>query len=65
MNSLLYFLSSYSLLGSSGCGKTTLLSCVVGVKNLDSGRIKVFGAKAGTPESGVPGPKVGFMPQVS
>ncbi|KOC58957.1 ABC transporter G family member 23 [Habropoda laboriosa] len=53
----------YGLLGSSGCGKTTLLSCVVGVKKLDSGDIWVLGGKPGTEESGIPGPRVGFMPQ--
>ena len=54
---------SYGLLGASGCGKTTLLSCVVGVKKLDSGTIWVLGGKPGTEGSGVPGPRVGYMPQ--
>ncbi|XP_033209708.1 ABC transporter G family member 23 isoform X2 [Belonocnema kinseyi] len=53
----------YGLLGASGCGKTTLLSCVVGVKKLDSGKIWVLGGKPGTEASGVPGPRVGYMPQ--
>jgi len=30
-----------------------------------SGRITVLGSKPGTPGSGVPGPKVGYMPQVN
>jgi ABC-type multidrug transport system ATPase subunit len=50
-------------LGSSGCGKTTLLSCVVGLRKLDSGNILVFGAEPGTKGSGIPGRKVGYMPQ--
>jgi len=29
-----------------------------------SGRILVLGGKPGSPGSGVPGPKVGYMPQV-
>ncbi|CAL1674062.1 unnamed protein product [Lasius platythorax] len=55
--------SIYGLLGASGCGKTTLLSCVVGVKHIDSGDIWVLGGKPGRPGSGIPGPRVGYMPQ--
>ncbi|XP_021950774.1 ABC transporter G family member 23 [Folsomia candida] len=53
----------YGLLGSSGCGKTTILSCIVGLRKLDEGKILVCGAKPGTRESGIPGPRVGYMPQ--
>lgn len=55
--------SIYGFLGPSGCGKTTLLSCVVGVRKLDSGEIWVLGGKPGTKGSGIPGPRVGYMPQ--
>ncbi|XP_034939310.1 ABC transporter G family member 23 [Chelonus insularis] len=53
----------YGLLGSSGCGKTTLLSCIVGRRRLNAGEIWVLGGKPGSKGSGVPGPRVGYMPQ--
>ncbi|XP_054160056.1 ABC transporter G family member 20-like [Oppia nitens] len=53
----------YGLLGPSGCGKTSLLRCVVGIRAPDSGRITVFGKVPGRPDSGIPGPGLGYMPQ--
>jgi ABC-type multidrug transport system ATPase subunit len=55
---------SYGLLGPSGCGKTTLLRCIVGRLKPISGYIKVFGSIPGTKNACIPGPGVGFMPQV-
>ncbi|KAL1467463.1 hypothetical protein MTO96_042165, partial [Rhipicephalus appendiculatus] len=53
----------YALLGSSGCGKTTLLRCIMGRKRFQKGDIRVFGLTAGTPGSKIPGSNVGYMPQ--
>ncbi|XP_028158018.1 ABC transporter G family member 20 isoform X6 [Ostrinia furnacalis] len=53
----------YGLLGASGCGKTTLLSCIVGRRRLNAGDIWVLGGRPGSPGSGVPGPRIGYMPQ--
>ncbi|XP_021950776.1 ABC transporter G family member 23 isoform X2 [Folsomia candida] len=53
----------YGLLGSSGCGKTTILSCIVGLRKLDAGDIWVYGARPGTKDSGIPGKTIGYMPQ--
>lgn len=45
-------------MGSSGCGKTTLLSCIVGMRALDSGSIRIFNEPVGKNKS-----RIGYMPQ--
>ena len=55
----------YALLGASGCGKTTVLSSIIGLKKLDEGSLSVFGGVPGETCYGIPGKRVGYMPQVS
>ncbi|XP_011869697.1 PREDICTED: ABC transporter G family member 20-like isoform X2 [Vollenhovia emeryi] len=55
--------SIYVLLGASGCGKTTLLSCIIGARYFDSGEMWVLGGSPGSIGCGIPGPPVGYMPQ--
>lgn len=50
--------SIYVLLGSSGCGKTTLISCMVGTNSLDSGSIQVLYDNVRRNSM-----KIGYMPQ--
>lgn len=55
--------SIYGLLGSSGSGKSTVLSCIIGLTKFDSGTILLYGQKPGFPRTQVPGPNIGYMPQ--
>lgn len=57
--------SIYGLLGPSGCGKTTMLRCVAGRLQPERGSIRVFGYTPNERGSQIPGPAVGYMPQVS
>lgn len=54
------FSSSYALMGASGCGKTTLIETLVGLKQLDSGTIALFGDHVGKNNM-----KIGYMPQAT
>jgi ABC-type multidrug transport system ATPase subunit len=56
--------SIYGLLGASGCGKTTVLSTIVGLKSLNQGIVEVFGGIPGDRKLGIPGNRIGYMPQL-
>lgn len=55
---------SYGLLGSSGCGKSTILKAIVGQHRFTSGEVRVLGSVPGSPGAEIPGPAIGYMPQV-
>lgn len=50
-------------MGASGCGKTTLLSCIIGMIPLDGGQITALGQKTKENEIQKAGPRIGYMPQ--
>ncbi|XP_065916708.1 ABC transporter G family member 20-like [Dysidea avara] len=53
----------FGLLGASGCGKTTLLKCILSSLDPDYGEITVLGLEPGITMSHVPGRDIGYMPQ--
>jgi ABC-type multidrug transport system ATPase subunit len=46
-------------MGSSGCGKTTLISSLVGVLPVDNGDVRIFGESINKSTND----RIGFMPQ--
>lgn len=50
-------------MGASGCGKTTLLSCIIGMIPLDGGDIRALGEKTVANSIQKAGPRIGYMPQ--
>lgn len=51
------------MIGASGCGKTTLLSCIMGMRILENGTIKVLGRKIEHEKPPKVGHLIGYMPQ--
>lgn len=60
---LIVSINRYALLGASGCGKTSVLSCIVGMLKFDSGSINVLGRRVDENFVARFGHKIGFMPQ--
>ena len=50
-------------MGANGCGKTTLLKCIIGRIKPKNGLVLVYGKEPGHNGSYIPGPAVGYMPQ--
>lgn len=50
-------------MGASGCGKTTLLSSIIGMIPLDSGEIRALGERTIANKIQKAGPRIGYMPQ--
>jgi ABC-2 type transport system ATP-binding protein len=57
------FKYSYCLIGSSGVGKTTLISCILGLETLDSGEIEIFNKMLIAKNVRNHAHLIGFMPQ--
>ncbi|CAL8109728.1 unnamed protein product [Orchesella dallaii] len=55
--------SIYGLLGSSGCGKTSILSCIVGRQTWDAGSISILGSPPYLKRCAFDSKKLGYMPQ--
>lgn len=53
----------YCLIGPSGCGKTTFLRCLTGFLRPATGTIRLFGKQPGDVSLGIPGVRLGYMPQ--
>ncbi|KAG5667406.1 hypothetical protein PVAND_015387 [Polypedilum vanderplanki] len=53
----------YILIGSSGCGKTTLLTCLLGMQKIQKGEIKIFNHKVEFEQISRFSKIIGYMPQ--
>lgn len=60
---VLCFYDSYGVIGASGCGKTTLLSCILGIEKIDEGSVRVLGENVAEKDVISVGRRIGYMPQ--
>ena len=52
------------LLGANGCGKSTLIDCVMGLKTLETGNITVDGRSVNEYRAGELARKIAYVPQI-
>jgi ABC-type multidrug transport system ATPase subunit len=57
------YICRYAVIGASGCGKTTLLSSILGIEKTDEGEIRVLGELVKHDEVIKVGKKISYMPQ--
>ncbi|KAG5674218.1 hypothetical protein PVAND_004198 [Polypedilum vanderplanki] len=53
----------YTLVGPSSCGKTTLLTCILGLQKFQNGEIKIFNRKIEFNKTSKFSHLIGYMPQ--
>ncbi|XP_070508497.1 ABC transporter G family member 23-like [Chironomus tepperi] len=53
----------FSLIGASGCGKTTLFTCLMGIQQVDKGELRIFNHKVSHNKSSKNYHAIGYMPQ--
>jgi len=54
----------FCLMGKNGCGKSTLIDCILGIHKIDEGNITISGKKNSSYKAGELARKISYVPQV-